>query len=434
MNNLKRIIIIVGIVIIILILTVVILNMLEDRNIITTKIEEDEGYTPNETNVIQRVYSANDYFAVKRSIENFLNYMSKDYLMGENMDEDYKQMIYEVLSDIYIKNRSITKENLSEKIPYGSYQFIISDMYFMKAQNNNNVYIVLGKYVNLSNSETTDYGFIIRTNVQNKVFSLSLYDDIERLNLQNVKEGDSIELEEENIERNEYNTFSTEYIYDNEIAEEYFLSYKQNALFNPEYLYNVLDKDYKKKKFETENDFLKFVQENRTDIMGRFVKQYKKETIDGKNRYICIDNYGNYYIFNENEIMNYTAILDMYTVNTEEFIKKYDESGEEEKVALNIGKIVQAMNVRDYKYVYDKLDETFRNNNWESEEVFEQYMMENFPLHYDVEYTTYSNEGSTYVQQINLTDITGKTEETISINVIMQLKDNYEFVMSFSVN
>ena len=91
------------------------------------------------------------------------------------------------------------------------------------------------------------------------------------------------------------------------------------------------------------------------------------------------------------------------------------------------------MNVRDYKYVYDKLDETFRNNNWGSEEAFEHYMRENFPLHYDVEYTTYSSEGSTYVQQINLTDITGKTEGTISLNVIMQLKDNYEFVMSFSV-
>lgn len=433
MKNLKKIIIIVGIIIIILILTVVILNILESNNIITPKIEEDEGYTPNEINVIQRVYSTNDYFAVKRSIENFLNYMSKDFLMGENANEDYKEMVYEVLSDNYVNNNGLTKENISEKIPYASYQFIINDMFFIKSDNDNNIYIVLGKYVNLSNAETNDYGFIVTTNVKNEVFSISLYDEIERLNLQNVKEGDRIDIQQENIERNEYNTFLTEYMYDDEIAEEYFLSYKQNALFNPEHLYSILDEEYKNEKFKTEEDFIEFIEENRTDIMGRFVSQYKKETIDSKNIYTCVDNYGNYYIFSENEIMNYSVTLDMYTLNTEKFITEYEESSEEEKVALNIERIVQAMNVHDYKYIYDKLDETFRNNNWGSEEAFEQYMREKFPLHYDVEYTTYSNEGSTYVQQINLTDITGETEGRISLNIIMQLKDNYEFVMSFSV-
>lgn len=433
MKNLKKIIIIVSIITIILILIIVIIKILENNYVVTPKIEEDEGYIPHEVNVIQRVYSTNDYFNAKRIIENFLNYMSKDYLMGENADEDYKQIIIDNLSKTYISNNNITIENINEKIPYGSYQFIINDMYFTKAENNNNVYLVLGTYVNLSNSETMDYGFIVRTNLQDEVFSIALYDEIENMGIQNAKAGDSISFTEEDIEKNEYNLFTTQYKYDDEIANEYFLSYKQNALFNPEHLYDMLDEEYKNTKFEDESAFLEYLQKNRNDIMSTFVSKYRKETKDGKNRYICIDNYGNYYIFNEEEIMNYTAILDIFTVNTEEFMAEYDSSNEEKKVALNIEKIIQAINVHDYKYVYNKLDETFRNNNWGSEEAFEQYMRDNFPLHYDVEYTTYSNEGATYVQQINLTDITGENEGTISLNIIMQLKDNYEFVMSFSV-
>ena len=60
-------------------------------------------------------------------------------------------------------------------------------------------------------------------------------------------------------------------------------------------------------------------------------------------------------------------------------------------------------------------------------------MRKKLPLHYDVEYTTYSNENSTYVQTIKLSDITEKDDSTITMNIIMQLKDNYEFVMSFSI-
>ena len=65
--------------------------------------------------------------------------------------------------------------------------------------------------------------------------------------------------------------------------------------------------------------------------------------------------------------------------------------------------------------------------------IVEQYMKEHFPLHYEVENVEYSNEGSTYVQKINLTDVTGKDKNVISLNIIMQLKENYEFVMSFSM-
>ena len=38
-----------------------------------------------------------------------------------------------------------------------------------------------------------------------------------------------------------------------------------------------------------------------------------------------------------------------------------------------------------------------------------------------------------YSFEVELTDLTGKNIETKKVNVIMQLNDNYDFVMSFSM-
>ena len=80
------------------------------------------------------------------------------------------------------------------------------------------------------------------------------------------------------------------------------------------------------------------------------------------------------------------------------------------------------------------LDDTFKDSNLKTEQEFENYIKAKLPLHYSIEYTTYSNEGSTYAQTIKLSDITEKTSETITMNVIMQLKNNYDYVMSFSID
>ena len=91
------------------------------------------------------------------------------------------------------------------------------------------------------------------------------------------------------------------------------------------------------------------------------------------------------------------------------------------------------LNNRDYMNAYNVLDETFKNNNWKSEKEFEQYIKKYMSLHYDVQYTTYSNENSTYVQTIELKDFDNKLDSIIRLNIIMQLKDNYDFIMSFNV-
>ena len=60
-------------------------------------------------------------------------------------------------------------------------------------------------------------------------------------------------------------------------------------------------------------------------------------------------------------------------------------------------------------------------------------MKENFQLHYDLQFGQTSNNNGVYEQEIILTDITGASSEQIEKTVIMQLGENYQFVMSFNL-
>lgn len=51
--------------------------------------------------------------------------------------------------------------------------------------------------------------------------------------------------------------------------------------------------------------------------------------------------------------MNFTVILDTYTIDLPEFTEKYTKASDEEKVLLNIQKGFTAINDKDYRYVYN---------------------------------------------------------------------------------
>ena len=60
-------------------------------------------------------------------------------------------------------------------------------------------------------------------------------------------------------------------------------------------------------------------------------------------------------------------------------------------------------------------------------------MREKFPLHYKLSVGSTEEVNGVYKQSIILEDITGSSDEKIENTIIMQLKDNYEFVMSLGI-
>jgi len=132
-------------------------------------------------------------------------------------------------------------------------------------------------------------------------------------------------------------------------------------------MYELLDKEYKQAKFSNVENFKKYIETNKTEIIGINPQRY--QVTDGTNntkQYVIIDQNGHYYIIREKGVLDYSVILDTYTIDLPEFTAKYNNSTDEQKVLLNIQKCFEAINQQDYKYVYNKLDETFRNNNFGS--------------------------------------------------------------------
>lgn len=438
MDRLKKSIIIVSILMIILISVLIVLYVRSQNQgtdyTNNSEFEQDVSHMELKSE-FEKVENKNNYYAVKNIIgkygyaiidggqESIYNMLDPEYISQENISQDNVLEYVDVLD----------KEDLTEdQVNNLEISVNIDQMYYKDLNTNTSSYYINGIFEYNVNSKQIEFRLLVNVDSNNSTFYIypttyveEKYPSVESLSM--------YQNEIDSIPKNSYNTFSFINIEDATIIRDYLYNYKDKIVKDISASYDMIEEEYKNIKFPTLEEYEAYINKNKQELLSISFSKYLVNKKSEYTEYICIDTKGNYYIFRETAIMDYKILLDNYTINTEEFMEEYDGSSNEEKVALNIEKVVQAMNVRDYKYVYDKLDETFRNNNWGSEEAFEHYMRENFPLHYDVEYTTYSSEGSTYVQQINLTDITGKTEGTISLNVIMQLKDNYEFVMSFSV-
>lgn len=213
----------------------------------------------------------------------------------------------------------------------------------------------------------------------------------------------------------------------------YFNNYKMQALQNPEQAYELLDKEYREKRFKNLEEYKLYISNNRKKIANNKLTNYQVAVDDETTRYICLDSYGDYYIFCEKSVMDYSVFLDSYTIEQPEFIQKYDSTSEKGKCILNIEKIKQAYNMQDYNYIYSKLANSFKNNNYKTEEEFENYIKNALYNNINIEYKDFSNEGETYIYNVEVKNQDNEEDKIINMQIIMQLKDDREFVMSFSI-
>ena len=238
------------------------------------------------------------------------------------------------------------------------------------------------------------------------------------------------------IKKNEYNRTTNVSITEENITKDYINIYKRLALARPDMAYEKMDKEYREKRFGTLDEFKKYVNDNQKDIiqinMTKYLGQEKGEYV----QYVGKDKYNNFYIFNENALLDYTIELDDYTLDykNKDFLKAYKGSDAQYKMAYNIEKWIKMINNRDYKSAYAVLDDGFKEQNFKTEEDFIKHMKEFYPLRYKVEYGETSEEGKgIYKQIIYLSDITGENKDKINEQIIMKLEGNTNFKMSFKI-
>lgn len=435
----KIIILIISIMVIILfLLGSIIYIKINENNSIDEGKEEDNLIEESGQGVVKAIDSNAQLLTVKSYIQSFIEQINLNnviyYTDGNKINESIiAKHTYNLLSKEYIDKNSITEETalnyvnkIEEKLTFIPLKINVLNC------SNCTKYSIYGFAYNQKNENKGDMYFILNVDNLNATYSIEP--------VFNVRDISDIELssEELTIEKNRYNSYEEKEITEEDICEQYMIMYKKLMLSNSNEAYKYLDNEYRNIKYGSFQEYQNFIIDNKDDINNLVMKAY---AINGK-QYVCKDAKNNFYIFNVNNVLDYTVILDTYTVDLPQFTEKYNKASEQEKVALNINKVITALNAKDYKYIYSKLADSFKSNYFENEKTLKEYLVNNLFENNDVEFEKFTKEGTLYTYKIKLTKIIseeekekyyGKNAPMVYMNIVMQLNEGTGFVMSFSI-
>lgn len=416
MNNIKKAIIIISILVVILVVLLIglIKNKEEHMNISEYRNNADQIIISQNW---EEVKNETMYFTVKNCIQMYLE---------ERLNNKESSNYMDMLSEKYVNENNNSNDELlnykqtDNELGVG-FEFKVNKMKMLDYGNIQN-YAVLGKLGNLEGA------YIVTLDNMNMTFMLN---PIEKTKYQNIE---IVENDIEVIEENEHNKFGYVRLKEPNIINEYVTDFKEKCFFSIKEAYNILDDEYKEKRFNNFDEFNKYIKDNLNIINRMVIYSYINESEEDYNRYICINKYDETWIFKSTAAMQYTVILDTYTLDLPEFLEKYNSTNNQGKTALNIQKCIQAINSKDYSYVYSKLDETFKTNYFKTEKDFSDYIKEHTFEINNIEYKEYSLQGQNNIYELILTDKTGNNTGSKNFNIVMQLKEGTDFVMSFEVN
>lgn len=275
-----------------------------------------------------------------------------------------------------------------------------------------------------------DLDILIKLDISNSTYSIFLEDYITKYNYNENMKKEDVKISGDEVEYTGYNKYNRIVATDEYICIDYFKDFKNNLLNNPEGAYNLLDEEYREKKYGNYEGFKNYIDENKERLENIEIRQYQSVKRDDETKYVCLDQDQRYYIFTQKNLVNYDVILDTYTIDLPEFLEKYENQSNQIKVGYNLQKIFNALHDEDYSYVYNKLDQTFRGNNFPNERDFENYARENF-LDRTLKYSSFEEKNKICVANVKITD---SDEKTITKQFIMRIDEGTDFIMSFEVN
>ena len=308
--------------------------------------------------------------------------------------------------------------------------FVAIRMNYLQGKNIMTYSVYGTTYLQESNQKEEKY-FLVRIDMKNMTCEVK---EIEDKNYKNVDEIVLID-DETQIENTGNNIFEYTPISDEEMCRKYYNDFKQKELNNPEEAYLMLDEEYREKRFPNYDEFIQYIDEKRTLLENAVLSKYAYEYGETYTECTLIDTQGNTYIIKAESVMEYTIKLDSYTIKIDTYEEKYSDLSDNEKVKSNVYLFLQMINAKDYRQAYDLLDETFKNNNFNTLESFRSYIENNF-FDYNLDVSTGANvekKGSLYVYTSTLKNGPSSAAESKNLNVIMQLKEGTDFVMSFSI-
>ena len=292
-------------------------------------------------------------------------------------------------------------------------------------QRNDSIYV----YAIYGKQNNNPVYYVASLDYDNYTYNINEVTSQECDNIKTGKINDYIKVT--SIEKKDDNSFELDVMTDVQIANFYYDIIKNLLNSEPEVLYDILNNEYKQKRFTTLDNYLKYINDNKKKYANMEISKYAKYKYNGYTQYVCLDKNGDYYIINDNiDTGEYEILLDTYTVDQPEFIKKYESATDDKKAGYDINKFITALNAKDYNYAYNCLATGFKQNKFPTLDKFEKYVKNYFYENNKVQYTNGRKEGNYYIYTLNITDA-NNSENSIQKDFIVNLKDNREFEMSF---
>lgn len=439
MDKKKKIIIFILIIVLICLVLIFVIDKLQKKEKKEELRVEEEGPVATAVVNIEEITDESEVFMIQNCIEEYykaIKYQEKDVVIN-------------LLDKNYIKNNDITIENVLNKLDNlesGFEGFRVKKLNKKEVTLGNDYeYYVYGEFIEKEYKSVYPVYIVLKLDYEHYTFSIIPQQPAkidEEMYFEKIEEekrkltGEEKVISEQvsqPIKKNENNDFFSNQVEEKQILGFYVEDFIETAVYTPEVAYDLLDQEYKENRFKDLDDFKKYIKNKESEMLNYAITEYSVEEKEGYRQFIIKDTENNYYIFKVTDLMKYTVVLDYYTVDIEEIVKKYDEGNERVKCDINIQKVAAAIRDKNYEYIYSKLAEGFKENYYKTYEEFEKYMTEKFVGNLDVQMGRFRNEGNTFIYDILFQGSRASSNKKIEMQVIMQLKDDRDYIMSFNI-
>lgn len=394
------------------------LNNSNNQNNNNSNSTEDED--KNDTKKLNSVTDMSSYFWLKDVLEKYYS---------SNELEDPTVM----LDKDVIKELGITADNYRKFNDFDGPMFRIDEMYKQILDDNKEIYVVKHK-VGKSNSDVKNSIVWIEKDENNSTFSIYPNEYLKEKNYLDFKEGDTLPVNfSKNISPNTENKFEEE---DSHSAEDcmkgLFERYKFDLMADEEHLYNLLDEDYKNLKYPDINNLKQYISNNRTDLYLDSLSEYKVINYNTYIEYRAICKSGRNFVFHVRNMMDYSILLDNYNIVNKDTYNAFLPAA---RAKYCINRVVEALNYKDYDFIYSKLNPVQKNNYYKNINDFKEFLEKNSyeanNYEIDDDYLIIS-DGSVYQFKVKITDATGEDFSYITFTMAVTLKDDTDFAVSIT--
>ena len=394
------------------------LNNSNSQNTNNSNSTEDED--KNDTKNLKSVTDMSSYFWLKEILERYYS---------SNELEDPTVM----LDKDVIKELGITADNYRKFNDFDGPMFRIDEMYEQILDDNKEIYVVKHK-VGKSKTDVKDSIVWIEKDENNSTFSIYPNEYLKEKNYLDFKEGDTLPVNfSKSISQNTENKFEEE---DSHSAEDcmkgLFERYKFDLMADEEHLYNLLDEDYKNLKYPDINNLKQYISNNRTDLYLDSLSEYKVINYNTYIEYRAICKSGRNFVFHVRNMMNYSILLDNYNIVNKDTYNAFLPAA---RAKYCINRVVEALNYKDYDFIYSKLNPVQKNNYYKNIDDFKEFLEKNSyeanNYEIDDDYLIIS-DGSVYQFKVKITDATGEDFSYITFTMAVTLKDDADFAISIT--